>query len=416
MKYHLIGIKGVSMSALAEILSSMGHIVTGSDIKIDGHPRSNITADIDVVVRTSAVNPGSLGWIEVEEAKKQNIRVIKRSELISQISKNKKLIAVSGMHGKTTTTTLISLMMINAGFDPTVLIGEKVHELGDRSYRIGKSDYLILEACEYDRSFLDFHPDYLVLTNIDEEHLDTYPGGIVEIKSAFKKYINNVKHNGVIVANKRDCEVVDVLKSVRNDIKIIWYGETENLKSWDISIRGEHNRQNISGALALCQELGVPISSIKDVLKSFKGAKRRMEYWGKYNNALLFDDYGHHPTEIRATIKALKDDFPAKKIIVIFWPHQYKRILPLANDFSDSLFCADKVYIKEIFFVEGRDHKLPISSKDLVEKINLKDKKAVAFTNDEDIIQDVMELSKDDCVILTLGIPPIYKILEKLTT
>lgn len=414
MKYHFVGIKGVSMGALAEIVKSMGHEVSGSDIKLSGHSKSNITSDIDVLVRTSAVNQGSPGWVEVEEAIKQGIRVVKRSELIAEITRDKKLIAVSGMHGKTTTTSLLGLIMVEAGLDPTVLVGEGIEEFSGRAYSLGSGDYFVLEACEYDRSFLDFHPEILILTNIDEEHLDTYPGGLPEIKDAFLKYIENIKTGGYIVANSEDENITEVLKSARKDLKIIWYGRNKYLTEYTLALKGEHNRMNASAVVLVCDILGISHDHIQKVFSRFKGANRRMQFWGEYNNSLLFDDYGHHPTEISATISALKLEYPDRKLNVIFWPHQYKRILPLIDKFSDSFSLADLVFIKEIYFVPGRDERLAVSSQDLADRINHISDKAMVFTDDDEILSRIDKISREECVILTIGIPPIYRLLEKL--
>jgi UDP-N-acetylmuramate--alanine ligase len=414
MKYHFVGIKGVSMGALAKIVKSMGHDVTGSDIKLSGHNKGNITKDIDVVVRTSAVNEGSPGWVEIEEAIRQGIKVVKRSELIAEIVEGKKLIAISGMHGKTTTTSLLGLVMVDAGLDPTVLVGEEISDFSGKAYHLGTGDYFVLEACEYDRSFLDFRPQILILTNIDEEHLDTYPGGLPEIKDAFAKYINNVKEGGYVIANCEDKNVVDVLRGARKDLKVIWYGKDQYVTEYMLALKGEHNRMNASAVVMVCDILGITHDHIKEVFRDFKGANRRMQFWGKYNKALLFDDYGHHPTEIAATISALKSEYPNKKLTVIFWPHQYKRILPLIDRFSESFSAADSVFIKEIYYVPGRDEILPVSSKDLVDKINHVSKKAKVFSEDDDILSEIKDISREDCIILTIGIPPIYKLLEKL--
>jgi len=186
MKYHLIGDQGISMSGVKKILQSRGHLVSGSDLKTGGHDAKNITPDIEMVVRTSAVNPGSPGWIEIEAAEKLSIPVKKRSQILGEITLENKLIAISGMHGKTTTAALAGLVMIEAGLDPTVLIGEHIREFDNDVLRLGNSSYFVMEACEYDRSFLDFYPDILILTNIDLEHLDTYPGGLPEIVLTFK--------------------------------------------------------------------------------------------------------------------------------------------------------------------------------------------------------------------------------------
>lgn len=418
MKYHLIGDMGVSMSALAELLKFQGNTVTGSDLKRNGHSRDNITKDIDFVVRNSAITDGSPGWVEVQEANRLGINIIKRSELIGKITKDKKLIAISGMHGKTTTTSLLGFVMRQAGLDPTVLVGEKVRDFNNKSYLIGKSKYFVLEACEYDKSFLDFYPEMLILTNIDKEHLDTYPGGIDEIKKTFIKYLQNVRPNGTIIANIEDKNIADVVTRANlKNINIVWYGKgSEKYQKLDVKLAlfGEHNKLNALSVRAASDLLSVDLNSLKKSFSVFKGAKRRMESWGVLNNALLYDDYGHHPSEIKATINALKEEYIDRDIIVVFWPHQYKRIAPLIHEFSECFEGADKVYVKDIYFVPGRDEKLNVSSALLSEKIKKNGIWSKQFANNTDIIKELLSETKKNALLLTIGIPPIYEVLHDL--
>lgn len=417
MKYHLIGIEGISMSALRDLLESRGDVVTGSDIKRGGHNAANIDSSIDIVVRTSAVGPNSPGWVEVEAAKKLGVPVMKRSELLGEITDQYELIAISGMHGKTTTTSLAGLVCLEAGLDPTVLVGEHISEFAGSALRIGASKQFVFEACEYDRSFLDFHPSILILTNIDEEHLDTYPGGLPEIRPAFQKYLGNIREGGVLIANRADENIRDIVESSRGNYKVIWYGgdngEFSNLE-YELNLPGEHNRSNALAVVALANYLQIDTAIVAKVFKNFQGAKRRLEYWGEINNSMLFDDYGHHPTEIVATLSAMKEKYPGTKLYVIFWPHQYKRLKPLMDKFAMAFEGAEKVFVKEIFFVPGRDEVMDISSVQLAEEITKNGVSASAFKEDEEIIQEILELSKEKCVMLTIGIPPIYQLWQKV--
>jgi UDP-N-acetylmuramate--alanine ligase len=416
MKYHFIGIGGISMKGIAEYLEKEGNIITGSDLKTGGHRASNITSDIDLVVRTSAVNPGSPGWVEVEEAEKKGIKVIKRSELLGKITKNKKLIAVSGMHGKTTITTMAGLSLINAKFDPTVLVGEKVKDFNDEVLRVGKSDWWVAEVCEYDRSFLDFFPEIIILTNIEEEHLDTYPGGLPEILEAYTKYLDNIKDGGIIIACQDDKNVKDVIGKSKTKARVIYYGlsaEVYNISklNYELGVLGEHNRLNALSVIALADYLKIDQKIIEETLKNFHGAKRRMEYKGNVNGAKIFDDYGHHPTEISATISAIKEKYNDKKLTVVFWPHQYKRIKPLMKNFAEAFLLADNVILKPIFLVPGRDEKLDISSENITTLIG---EKAKVMKTDEEIVNYLKKNLNESNVLLTIGIPPVYKIAEEL--
>lgn len=417
MKYHLIGDSGVSMRGIKKYLQSMGHIVTGSDLKTGGHLYENITPDIDLVVRTSAVNPGSAGWVEVEAAEKLGIKVRKRSEILGELTKDKRLIAISGMHGKTTVTAMAGLVLIKAGMDPTVLVGDQVRDLENDVIHIGKSELFVMEACEYDRSFLDFYPEILILTNIEEEHLDTYPGGIEEIKSTFVDYLNHIPDNGLIIACADDDNIREVLGKISTKAEVVLYGEASddyNKLDFDLAIPGKHNVLNALSIVALADHLGIDRNTVADTLTKFAGAHRRFEYLGVYNGASLIDDYGHHPTEIAVTLAALAERYPDKKKIVVFWPHQYKRILPLIKEFAKSFVAADEVIIKPIFFVPGRDEILPVTSEDLVDEINAVKKNAQYFETDEEIVDYLKNNLNENSVLLTIGIPPVYQIILKL--
>ncbi len=417
MKYHLIGDQGVSMRGLAQYLRFLGHDVSGSDIKTGGHSAQNISNDIDVVVRTSAVNPGSPGWAEVEAAQKLGIKVIKRSELVRELTKYKKLIAISGMHGKTTITAMTGLVLVEAGLDPTVLVGDEVSDFDNNVIRIGRSDWFVFEACEYDRSFFDFFPKILILTNIEEEHLDTYPGGLPEIEEAFVDYINHVPDDGMIIACADDDNLRKTLEKISTKAKIVYYGESSpkyNSLNFSLSIPGKHNVQNALAVVALADQLGINGKIVQQVLSDFRGAHRRFEKLGSYNGADLIDDYGHHPTEIKAAIDGLMERYPDKKKIVVFWPHQYKRILPLLKQFGGAFQQADEVIVKPIYFVPGRDEKLEVESQDLVQEINSHKSNAKYMETDEEIVSYLKETLDRDSVLLTIGIPPVYKIIELL--
>lgn len=417
MKYHLIGIEGISMRGLAKYLETLGHIVSGSDLKREGHKKENITEDIDCVVRTSAVNPGSPGWVEVLEAKKLGIKVLKRSELIGELTKNKKLIAISGMHGKTTVTSMAGLVLIAAGYDPTVLVGERLKEFDGETVKIGKSDLFVLEACEYDRSFLDFYPKIVILTNLDNEHPDTFPGGMEEIKETFLEYLSHIPKNGLIIACCEDKNIVEIIDRLESKPKIIFYGkgsQAYNKIDFELGVPGYHNELNALSVIALADYLNVDQRLTKNILSVFRGAKRRFEKLGTYKGADIIDDYGHHPTEIKSTIEALKDRYGSFKKIVVFWPHQYKRVKNLLEEFSESFDFADEVIIKPIFLVPGRDEKLNVSSNDLVKLIRQRNKNVLFKKTDEEILSHLRSKLDDKSVLLTIGIPPVYEIGQKL--
>ena len=417
MKYHFIGSSGVSMKGIKKYLESEGNIVTGSDLKTGGHKASNVGYDVDLVVRSSAINPGSEGWVEVEEAERLGIRVVKRSELLGELTRDKKLISVSGMHGKTTVTAMAGLVLMKAGLDPVVLVGDGVKEFNDDVISIGKSDWFVAEICEYDRSFLDIYPKILILTNIDKEHLDTYPGGLPEIKEAFIEYINHVPDDGVVIACHDDKNVVEVMSQVKTKAKVIFYGTSAdkyNKLDFQLSVPGEHNKLNALSVVALADYLKIDQKIVAEVLMKFSGAKRRFEYKGTFNGSDLIDDYGHHPTEIRAAIQALGERYTKEKKIVVFWPHQYKRILPLLSEFGAAFEGADEIIVKPIYLVPGRDEKLDVESEDIAKLIAESGKDVKVMNTDLEIIEYLKKELNKDTVLLTIGIPPVYKIADEL--
>lgn len=417
IRYHLIGDRGVSMRGLALYLKYLGHTVSGSDLKTGGHKAENITSDINLVVRTSAANDHSPAKVEIDRAYELGIKVIKRSELIREITKDKELIAVSGIHGKSTITTMAGLVLIEAGFDPTVMVGAEVKEFKDDVIRIGSSKWFVLEACEYDRAFLDFYPKILILTNIEEEHLDTYPGGLPEIKEAFTQYINHLPDDGLIIACVDDENVKDVLGKVSTKAKIIYYGfsaEKYNNLDFKLSVPGQHNVLNALSVITLADYLHISLDIVQKTLMNFQGAHRRFELKGNFNGADLIDDYGHHPTEIETTIAALSERYPNKKKIVVFWPHQYKRILPLLDKFAQAFREADEVIILPIFFVPGRDEIMNVKSEDLVSKIKnlgIDAKYCETIEKTVDVLRNKLDKSS---VLLTIGIPPVYQVIDKI--
>ena len=416
MHYHLIGIKGISMRAIAQILKSQGHKVTGSDLKLSGHSAKNINNDIDAVIYTSAITPNSAGWVEIKEAKKLKIPLIKRGKMLAEIVKGKKIIAISGTHGKTTTTAMIGLILEKSGFDPLVIVGEEVPDLGG-TVRLGTGEWAVIEACEYDRNFLFIKPNIAVITNIEEEHLDHYPGGLLDLKAAFAKFASQTAASGTVIICGDDRNTVEAMRSIKNR-KIIKYGlgknnDVTNLP-FKLSLPGDHNRRNALAAIAVAGVLGIKIEMVKRAIKNFRGAHRRFEIKGEKNGIIVVDDYGHHPTEIAALLTGVKEKYPKKKITAIFWPHQYKRTEVFLKKFAPAFDLADRIIIKEIFFVPGRDKKSDVSGRDIVDLINQKRSGAARFIDDDDKIIEFLKknLTARD-ILVTIGIPPVYQIGER---
>ena len=406
------------MKAIAQILEKQGHKVTGSDLKLTGHSADNIVDGINAVIYTSAVTPESEGWVEIEAAKKKGIQLIKRGKILADLVKDYKVIAVSGTHGKTTTTSMIGLTLLKAGLDPLVIVGEEVADLGG-TVHFGKGDWAVIEACEYDRNFLYFEPTIAVITNIEEEHLDHYPGGLPDLQKTFAQFASQTKAGGSIIICGDDQNTLDAAELITNDrVNILTYGlgdgNQEKILPFELAIPGDHNRKNVLATIAVAKLLKINSEIVKSAVANFKGAHRRFEIKGNKNGVVVIDDYGHHPTEIAALLSGAKEKYPEKKLIAVFWPHQYKRTKAFLNKFPEAFEKADEVIVKEIFFVPGRDVKLDVSGKDIVDLINKKvPGKAKFLDDDEQILKYLNENIISENVLVTVGIPPIYKIADK---
>lgn len=422
MHYHLIGISGISMSGLAKILESQGHKVSGSDLKLGGHKKENITAGINKVIISSAVRPGSPAWVEVAEAKRLGIPVIKRSKAIGEIMKKKFGITVSGMHGKTTVSAMIVTILEDAGLDPLILVGGIVKKIGSQ-VKTGRGNYFVAEACEYDRSFLDFYPKIAVITNIEREHLDYYTGGLPEIIKTFSQFIKQLPKQGVLVFWGDDKNIKKAIElSKRNDLDLIsfGFGKKNRYQKMPVTLKipGKHNILNALAASAAADYLKINRKISLKTLKNFTGAGRRFEIKGRVNGVTIVDDYGHHPTEIAATISAAREFFPKRRLMIIFQPHQYSRTKIFFKDFVRVLAKADLAIIAPIHAVVGRDEKREISSEELVDAINhlhLRGVGGAIYVSDyEGIVEYLLPRLKRGDVVITIGATEIYKVGDLL--
>ncbi|MCI9365477.1 MAG: UDP-N-acetylmuramate--L-alanine ligase [Clostridia bacterium] len=376
----------------------------------------------DLVVYTAAISQDDP---ELLEANKLNIKTCERAVFLGKLTKAfKDTIGISGTHGKTTTTSLVSLCFIKAGFDPTVQVGAILKQLNG-NYRIGNSDFLILEACEYVESFLHFHPKAEIVLNIDNDHLD-YFKNLDNIKNAFTKYIGLLPDDGLLVYNADDKNSIGLNKHTK--AKSVTFGiENSNadfiaknikfdkngfasfdvyhlgefLDNFSLSISGMHNVLNAMACIALCTNYGISTSAIKEAFVSFTGANRRLEYKGSFNNISVYDDYAHHPTEIKATAAALN-----RKIFneswVVFQPHTYSRLKNLLDDFTESLLDFDHIILTDVYAAREKNI-FNISSKDLADKMIALGKPALYIPNFEDIVKFLKANTHSEDIILTLG-------------
>lgn len=440
---HMIGIGGVSMSGIAEILKHWGFTVTGSDwaesettkkLNLDGihvvigHD-VNMVSKADIVVYTAAIKETDP---ELIRAKELGIQTVERADFLGLITKAfDNTICVSGTHGKTTTTSMVSMCFLEAGLDPSIQVGADLKAING-NYRIGKSDNFIIEACEYVESFLKFYPKAEIILNIDNDHLD-YFKNIENINNAFIKYVKLLPDDGLLVVNS-DNDYCAKLHEYTN-AKVISYG-IENEKanfvarnitfnkngfaifdvyhnnnfyaSFELSVPGPHNVLNALACIALCDSYGIAKSDIKSALKKYTGAHRRFEFIGNINGASIYDDYGHHPTEIKATAIALKKK-TYNQSWVVFQPHTYSRTKNLLDDFADSLTYFDNIIITDIYAAR-ETNTYNVSSEDIVQKIKDLGRKAIYIKEFDDIVSYLKEHVQKDDIILTLGAGTVTKI------
>ncbi|TSA45477.1 UDP-N-acetylmuramate--L-alanine ligase, partial [bacterium] len=384
---HFIGIGGIGVSSLAYWFRSQSFgglrtakgrkwAVSGSDsaqgkITLDlrkdgfkvkiGHKKGLLGPKTGLVIYSNAVkaeNP------ELREARRLGIPILSYPEAVGALTRHYKTFGVAGAHGKSTVTSLLSLVLIKAGWDPTVIVGTKLKEFGGRNFRLGKSDYLVLESDEWSGAFWNYSPFGTIITNIDREHLDFYKN-FGNVKKSFLKYIGNIQTGGILVANRDDKKLFSLKREIgkitkRNGVELVWYSVDKNPKlalriKKELSIPGKHNLENAMAVYVLARSLGIPEKKILSALKSYRGAWRRMEYRGKFMGAKVYDDYGHHPTEIKATLEAFREKFPDSKLICVFQPHQAHRLKALFNDFTHAFKDADELILLPSYKVAGRD-------------------------------------------------------------
>lgn len=435
-KIHMIGIGGISMSGIAEILLNWGFTVSGSN-NVDsellhdlskagitvyiGHDKKNIIG-ADCVVYSAAINKKNP---ELVYARELGIPTIERSDFLGELTRcYQNTIAISGTHGKTTTTSLVSLCFLEAQKDPSIQVGAIIKELNG-NYRVGNSENFIIEACEYVESFLKFSPKSEIILNIDNDHLDYYKN-LDNIKKAFIKYVKLLPDDGHLIINADDANCLDLptytkAKAVKYGIenedvdfsaKNIEFDENgfpefdvykynEFYEHIKLSIPGRHNVLNALACISLCNTYGISKEHIKIALAKFKGADRRFEFKGNVNGAKVYDDYGHHPTEILATAKALKNK-QYNKSWVVFQPHTYSRTYNLLKDFANALTIFDNIIVTDIY--AARETNIyNISSKDLVDEINKLGKNAIYISSLEDCAEYLKKNVIKDDIVLTLG-------------
>ena len=449
---YFIGIGGISMSGLAEFLLDRGFKVYGSDSKESSltdslsdkgavifydQSVSHIPAETDCVIYTAAINSRNA---ELVDAGERNIPLLTRAELLGQVMKLFPVsIAVSGTHGKTTTTSMISDILLEAGTDPTLSIGGILPTIGS-NFRVGQGSHFVTEACEYTNSFLSFFPSVEVILNIEADHLDFFKD-LDDIRASFKKFAELLPDTGLLIINGDipdykyitsglNCKIITVGTSSENDYyaedisfdsnaRASFYArcnikEQESSRSITLGVPGIHNVYNSLAAIALADELGINYATLDSALRGFKGSCRRFEYKGEYNGFSIYDDYAHHPTEINATIStALQVE--KNELWVIFQPHTYTRTKALMDDFALALSKADHVILADIYAARETDT-LGISSADLAAKINALGTDSHYFSSFAEIENYVKEKCTKNDLLITMGAGDVVNIGESLLT
>lgn len=447
---HFVGIGGIGMSGIAEVLHNLGYEVTGSDVKDSettrrlrdlgivvtiGHKEGNID-DAHVVVVSSAVSEDNP---EVIEAKRKSIPVIPRAEMLAELARLKYGVLIAGAHGKTTTTSLVSTVLAHGGFDPTVIIGGRLKATGSNA-RLGQGEFLVAEADESDGSFLKLSPTIAVATNIDREHMDFFKT-MDALKEAFLSFLNKIPFYGVSIVCIENEHLRDLLPFLRR--RYITYGfskeaeiyakhvrkgfmsvsfeavyKGKEIGDFSVPLPGEHNVLNSLAAIGVALELQMDIPTIQDALRKFGGVQRRLEFKGEAKGIKVFDDYGHHPTEIQATLRAAQEGLMNGKdkgrLFVLFQPHRYTRTKDLMDEFSQSFNDADALILLDIYsagekLIEG------VNSAVLFERIKKAGHSSVVYMKDkEDAVLHILSHIKKGDVLLTLGAGDVWKVGDEV--
>ena len=439
---HFVGIGGIGMSGIAEILTGRGLAVSGCDLKrsaatallagrgVDisiGHDPAHL-AGVDAIVVTAAVRGAN---VEVDAAQERGIEVIRRKDLLAAIVNEKRAVGVSGTHGKTTTSAMIATVLEDAGLDPTIIIGGMLRNFASNA-KSGKGDVIVVEADEYDRTFHELRPEIAVITNIEADHLEYY-GSFENIVEAFRIFTENVRPGGAIIGCVDDPAVAELLdrRGRSSDTKIIRYGlgpgadlTTFNLtfdehgSSFEIKgegffklfVPGEHNVRNALAAIAVARQLGISYAATSAGVARFLGVDRRFQILGHYNGAIVVDDYAHHPTEIRATLDAARGGYPRRRVVALFQPHLYSRTRDFAREFGASLGRADVALVAPIY--AAREKPIDgISSRmiaDSAEGIEFLDRSHL------EIINELRRRLQPNDVFIAMGAGDVHEIAEAL--
>ena len=451
-KVHFIGIGGVGMSGIAEVMNTIGYQVSGSDMSegavteklkaagimvFKGHAAENVR-DADVVVTSSAISADNP---EIQVARSRMIPVVPRAEMLAELMRFSNGIAVAGTHGKTTTTSLVASIRAEGGLDPTYVIGGKLNSSASNA-KLGSGQYLVAEADESDASFLYLQPMLAVVTNVDADHLSTYGGDFNRLRNVFVEFLHHLPFYGLAIVCVDDENVRKLLPKITR--QVIRYGieqdadicasnirtsglqstfdvmlpDSEDSLSITLNLPGRHNVLNALAAIAVAHELGVDKEAIKTALKNFAGIGRRMQMYGEITMPsgviTMVDDYGHHPTEVAATLHAVRSSWPGKRLVVVFQPHRYSRTHDLFEDFTSVLADVDVLLISEVY-AAGEQPVAGADARSLCAAVRQRGKANPIFVEDiDEIDRELASVLQDGDVLLTLGAGSIGRVASEL--
>jgi UDP-N-acetylmuramate--alanine ligase len=427
---YLVGIAGVGMVWIADYALAQGWQVSGSELAESattkrlqaaganihiGCDADKIPTDITEAIITSAITATSPSFAEYEALQKRQISMLKRAEWVGKMTKQKRTIAVAGTHGKTTTTAMIGWILQQAGLDPTVFVGGAL-TAWDSVTLIGKSEFLVLEADEYDRSFHQFFPEIAVLLNIDLDHTDYYTKGLPEVEHSFKRFLRNLVHrHGMVVAYGRDKSIRKIVRGFK--FRFRWYDEKNLWPGLKLLQPGMHYLLNATAAARVAHELGVGQKVIRKALATFPGVQRRLEMVGQWNQVEWIDDYAHHPREISATLAGLKERYGVRRLTVVFQPHQKARTEELLEEFGRCFDVAtpDELILAPIYQVAGRENDSAISSADIATEIAKKTPARMTVqvaTTSEELENMVKKVTETSGIMVSMGAGDIRARME----
>lgn len=440
-KIHFVGIGGIGMSGIAEVLINLDYQVSGSDLKESditrrlaslggvisyGHCAENLT-EVDVVVTSTAVNQDNP---EVQEAHRRKVPVIPRAEMLAELMRMKYGVAIAGTHGKTTTTSMVATLLSHGGIDPTVVIGGRLDSIGSNA-KLGQGEFLVAEADESDGSFLKLSPTIAVITNVDEDHMDYYQD-LAEIRSKFIDFINKVPFYGLVVLCLDDENLQGMIPEVKK--RLVTYGLTsqadfqasdiehsavhtsftvhyrgEALGRLNISMPGEHNVLNALAAVAVGMELDMSFAAIAEGFQDFGGVGRRFEVKGEAQEIMVVDDYGHHPVEIKATLAAACAGW-TRRVVAVFQPHRYSRTQALFDDFVKAFNQADHIAVMDVY-AAGEEPIPEVSAEKLADGISGHGHKSCCYTGDaESTVEHLQAVLQQGDIVITLGAGNVWQV------